>query len=115
MSIGGGDKNTGRKNFESGITAIHRLRVMHQPDPVLAGSARNDVIVRANPSYPIAERRASLSGIAKRDEQSSVRCVFGDMSIAGQRQRELAGCTPGFSLVVRENDKGMELPAVFAE
>src|SRR5262245_41964210 len=73
------------KQLYAWVAAVGSLGIVHNANAILALATLQQILIRANPTDPIALARADVSGVAKADEEPSVGGVLGSVAIAGQR------------------------------
>src|SRR5262245_17656073 len=115
MAIGGGDKSAVGQKLNSRIAAVGTLRVIHDTDTILAFAAFYDVFVRANPSDPVAFRRADVRRVSEADEEAAVGSVFCRVPVACKRSGQFAWLRPAQAFVVGKNDERVEFSRILPQ
>src|SRR5262245_39014166 len=88
------DESAVGQNLDSWIAAIRAFSIVHDANSILPLATFQQILIRADPTDPVALGRADVGRVSKADEEPAVWSVLGRVAIAGQRCRQFARLGP---------------------
>lgn len=103
LNVGGCDDRAVIQLLDTRVSTVIARVAVQQLHPALSGLAVLDVCVSADPRDEMPSCFAAWSLIAKRDDPTTIGCVYANVSVTGEPPGRVVRCAPCFAFVARKH------------